>query len=973
MGKPVWVTKSGNLGTIQEQTFYQLTMEAYDPDGTDVTYKVIAGNLPPGLVMYETGELQGQPKELYYIRGVPFDVKQDVTSTFCCRATSGTGQLTDRTFSITVTGEDPPEIITPSQQLATVLSGDYISIQLEVIDLDNEPVSWAVVAGELPKGVTLDTSTGLLSGYVYPETPLVIANLEGWSSEAAWEAYPWDFNTVGISKAYQFDVQATDGKTFDGARYSIFVIAHDSLTGDDDSLLADHGLIVTGDVTDKHRPVLLTPPTDLGIYTHDNYFAYKFEGLDFDDDEISFSLLLAVNLGYDNEINGFASTLYDPANFQLPPGLVLNTETGWLYGQIPTQISGQRDYTFAVSVYKTNYTEYTSDLTFFNMTIVNDLKYVVQWVTARDLGSIESGTPSEKYVLATNPIGRNLQYSLVFDDDVNTSLPQGLKLNPDGLIVGRPSFELTSFDAGSTTFDRDVRDLGFITEELTMDRSFTFKVKATDSSGELLSYRTFTLKVEPSSYQPYETLYLKSQSGIEDRNTLLQLLDDTDLIPAVSLYRQSDPYFGKARDLRLMLLSGITASSADEYVTAMATNHYRKLLRFGDYKTARALNDDGSVAYEVVYIEVIDDLSFDDKTAPPSINLSGKITKDTLVDTLKVSMDNELLTMDGSGDKIIYPNSLLNMRRILTSKLGLTLKEPLPRWMTSKQLDGRILGWTPSAVIAYLKPGESNKVVFNLNRQSNVDLKLISFDLDRYILDNNMSRNYDTTTDSYEDSFQTFFDKFLPPIFDPAGTADFAVDFPFSSIDGLTQSYVEDVLQGLDGIIDVYEGKRIIFVTQENYPGYILENDGWVRNLNSWQDGTGWDESVHGWDHYEIIPGYIDALDGSTINQRSAIWLITRDSFGLFRLTVDTLIEDGETVQVRYGVKYGGFILRYGPIPLFFQGETVPKYSKFQAVDFTVETTFDNNKTKFINSITVYQDPDAGDKYLEFPRENIWV
>lgn len=974
MGKPIWVTRAGDLGTIQEQTFYELQMQATDPDAGSVSYKIVAGQLPPGLILSETGKIKGQAKDLYFVQGIPFEVKQDVTSTFCVRATSSSNnKITDRTFSLTVTGQDTPEIITPSKELARVLSGDYIEVQLEAVDVDKEPITWSVSSGELPPGISLDPNTGLLSGYVRPETRLVTSSFEGWSSDARWDFYPWDYSTVSVSKSYQFTVQATDGKTIDGAVYSIFVVARDSLTADLDTLDADHQLLVTADLTNKHSPVLLTKSTDLGTYTHDNYFAYQFSGIDFDNDAISYSLLVSTNVGFDNENNGFDSTLLDAGDFMLPPGLALNTETGWLCGQIPSLVAGQTDYTFAVQVYKTDYPEYKSKLTYFTMTIVNDLKYVISWSTASDLGSITAGTISEKFVSASNAIGRKLIYSVVYDDDSSSRLPQGLRLDSNGLIVGRASFEITGFDKGALTFDRDVRQLGALVNETTVDREYTFKVKASDASGELVSYRTFKLKIDIGSYQPYETLYLKAQTTIDDKQLLQQILDNSDIIPDSVLYRRSDPYFGKSKDIRMLLLSGINASSGTEYVQAMATNHYRKVLRFGDYKIARALNDDGSVAYEVVYVDIIDDLSSGSISVPPSINLNGKIKRNTHVDAVNVSMDNLLLTMDGSGDKIIYPNSLLNMRRILISKLTQAVKEPLPRWMTSKQQDGRILGWTPAAVLAYVQPGEAARVAFNLRQATDIDLKLLSYDLDRYILDNNMSRNYNTETNSYNESTQTTFDALVSPLLGPVATADFAVSVPFSSIDGLDSAYIDTVLGGLDGTIDVYDGKKIVFAIQENFPGVILENDGWVRNLNSWDDGIGWDDPVNGYDHYEIIPGYEQARDGSTINQRSAVWLITEDSTGVLRLTVDTLIDDGDAVQILYGALYGGYILQYGPIPLFFQGDTVPRYTKFEEVQRSQETTFDNQKTRFISNITVYEDPDIGDKYLAFPRNNVWV
>jgi len=974
MGKPLWKTKAGNLGTIQEQTFYQLQMEATDPDGGDVEYAIVAGSLPPGLVMYENGSIIGNPKELYYLRGVPQDVSEDVTSTFCCRATSSsTNQITDRTFSITVTGEDPPVITTPDQELARVLDGEFFSYQLEAIDLDNEPISWAITAGELPGGLTLDTNTGIISGYVQPEVNLKVEANVGWSSEGRWEEFPWDFGSSFISKSYQFEVQATDGKSYDGARYTIYVYAHGNMRADNGDITTDDDEFLTADLETKHTPVLLTRPADLGVYAADNYFAYRFEAKDFDDDIVNFTLLVAVNVGYDNSINGFDSTLFDAGDFELPPGLTLNTETGWLYGQIPSQVLGQIDYKFALRVYKRDYPDYISGLTYFTMTLVNDLRYFISWDTPSDLGELKTGSISEKYVSASNGLGRNLIYTLVYDDDVDTKLPQGLSLNSDGLIVGRPSFEITAYDKGQTTFDVNVRQLGVLIGQTTFDREYVFKVKASDSNGELVAYRTFKLTLAPDGYGPYESLYLKSQPGLEDKEIVRQAISNTDVIPNEILYRNSDPYFGRSRDLRMLLLSGIKASTMSQYIQAMSTNHYRKKFRFSNFKVARALNDDQSVAYEVVYAEILDDQMENLNTSAPSmIDFTGRIKRDTTVDTSKMIVDTNLSSLDGRTDKIVYPSSLINMRNKMIEDLSLSVLEPLPRWMTSKQEDGRIIGWVPAVVLAYVKPGEGDKVAFNIER-NNSNINLVSFEVDRYILDNNLSKHYDATSGTYDESLVTTFDSELGLFEEPVGIVDFAVSSPFNQIDGLTQSFVENVLGGLDGIIDTYEGKKIIFALQENYPGYILdENQGWTRNLNSWDD-AGWEDTVNGWDHYEVIPGYIDSFDNSTVNQRSGIWEITKDSSNLFRLNLITVVDAGETVQVKYGVRYGGFIMQYGPLPKFDVGETVPRYEKYQPVQPGSATTFDNNMTRFINNISIYQDPDADDKYLAFPRENIWA
>ena len=41
MAKPVWATVAGNLGTIEEGVFYNLNIEASDPDGGELEYKII--------------------------------------------------------------------------------------------------------------------------------------------------------------------------------------------------------------------------------------------------------------------------------------------------------------------------------------------------------------------------------------------------------------------------------------------------------------------------------------------------------------------------------------------------------------------------------------------------------------------------------------------------------------------------------------------------------------------------------------------------------------------------------------------------------------------------------------------------------------------------------------------------------------------------------------------------------------------
>lgn len=1040
MASPVWKTKKGNLGTIQEQEFYELLLNAIDPDGGNIEYKIISGSLPPGLILDSTGNISGFPKDRYSVVGVPFDVSEDVTSTFCCRATSvSTNQISDRTFSITVTGQDAPEIITPDQLLTTVFDGSFVNIQLTAIDLDNEPISWSIASGELPTGLSLDSKTGIISGFVEPAVLVTVGERLGWSSVAGWDEDPWDNNARAISKTYEFKISVTDGKSTDIASYSIFVISRDSTTTDNDSIIIDPTSdIISADSTSKHIPVILTPSGDIGVYSHDNYFAYQFKAKDFDNDAIEFSLLIGENIGFDNEINGFDSTLLDFGDYELPPGLTLSTETGWLYGYIPAGSPAQREYTFGVQVYKKDYPEYISEIVRFTITIVGNINYFVQWQTDSDLGEIYTGDISELSVQATNILERELFFTL----EPGGRLPQGLRLLSNGLISGRPSFEITSFDAGTLTFDKNVREMGQLLPETTIDRKFTFNVRAADREGYIVAFKQFTITLVPGEYAPYESLYLRAYPGLEDKEIFESIVFNNEIIPDSMVYRLDDPYFGKQRNINMLLISGLNAKSASEYVQAMAINHYRKKLALGSTKVAQALDDNGQVKYEVVYLAVYDQ----NIDAPNSIDLRKKITRNITTDN-NIKIDSNYMNVN-MYDRTVYPNGLRAMRKQIRDSIGYVDREILPSWMTSKQKDGRITYWLPGAVIAYVKPGFGEQVKFYIDRIIDLDFKDISFEVDRYIWDNNLSNNFDISTGTFTSSQVTTFDEDIRTgsddlifvengdgssvVFDLGFTissglvkveiekyvllsdsslvltrsildsdeygingtivtfseapsdgaviyitytssqileVDAALSVPFNKIDGMLPANI-DAIGGFDGIIQNYIGKKVIFARQEQYPGFIEPEDGWIRNITLWDDGE-W--GVSEFDDYEIIPGYTSSLDGSTLNQRSGIWLVTQDTSGKIRLIFDQEVMLNQRVQVKTGALFGGKILRFGPLINFDIGETVPKFNQAGVINQGNATTFDGGYTRFITGISEYAEPDQGDKYLIFPRTNIFA
>ncbi len=1051
MAAPVWKTPKGNLGTIQEQEFYELNLECIIPNdiNPDLSYKVIAGSLPPGIVLNETtGNINGRPKDLYRFRGVPFDVSEDVTSVFCVRVINNqTNQVADRTFSLTVTGQDAPTIISNVEELGKVFDGSFAQFQITAIDLDREPLTYYISSGELPPGLALDKNTGIISGFVRPTGFLEFGELVGWSTEAGWDENPWDFVSRAISKRFEFSVSVSDGKEAVSRKFNIYVISKDSLSADNNFINVNgYYDLVTADLDIKRNPVLLTPSTNLGTFAHDNYFALRFEAIDFDDDLVSYSLLISENIGFDNEINGFDSTLLDFGNFEIPPGLTLSEETGWLYGYIPVLLPVQKEYQFGVRVYKRNYPEYTSRITNFRLTIVGDLRFVIDWKSPEDLGSIVAGDISELGIEATNTFNKQLYYKLEIGS--NSRLPQGLRLLENGLIVGRSSFEVTSFDKATLTFDKNIREYGQLLQETTLDTEYNFTVRVSDIDNNISALKTFKIKLLAQYNQPYESLYLRAYPGIEDKQLYKQVVYNSDIIPNEFVYRNGDPYFGKQINLDVLVISGIIPSSGSEYMEAMAINHYRKKLLIGEPQIARALDENGDVKYEVLYIPMRDD----NGPTAKSLDLRNKINRTVTIDSEKPNIDLNYFTVN-SYDRIIYPNALNSMRSQIKDTLGYVDREVLPLWMTSKQENGTIPYWNPAMVLTYLKPGKGKQVKFLLSRLFEFDLKDISFEVDRYIWDCNLSKNYDTVNNTFLESSLTTFDadirqgsdllnysfacdgstvefdaqinieegnvevilekyisindsslvldksiqiedidfyrdNTLIVFFEPPDEnttvilkytrselleVDYALTIPFNSIDGMTRDYVDDI-GGLDSSITVYDEKLVIFARQEQYPGYIGQEDGWIQNFNMWDDGNFWDDPELGFDEYRVVPGYDENQADSDINnERAGIWRIEQNENGILRFNFVQSVALQQRILVKFGNLYGGKIVRYGPVIRFDIGETVPSYTVIAETIRGNETIFDGSSTRFVESISIYQGPDEGDKYLAFPRVNIFA
>jgi hypothetical protein len=177
---------------------------------------------------------------------------------------------------------------------------------------------------------------------------------------------------------------------------------------------------------------------------------------------------------------------------------------------------------------------------------------------------------------------------------------------------------------------------------------------------------------------------------------------------------------------------GLTASTIADYYAALYENHYWKNLVLGSIEVAQATDAAGNVIYEVVYSKVIDDL----------VNNQGESVGKEVVLPFAINPG------DSTEINTVFPNSLQDMRTQVIDTVG-QISNILPQWMISKQKDGRVLGFTPAWVIAYLKPGQGERVAYYIRTQFGQQLNLVDFEVDRYELDRLLTKNWDPVTQSW--------------------------------------------------------------------------------------------------------------------------------------------------------------------------------------------------------------------------------
>lgn len=673
---PSFSIPAGSIATLLDSVWTELPITFNNPiTDNPVTIRKIAGILPPGLEINEYGLIRG------YAAPPTLDTSIETVVTSVIATSEAGDTLTCLSTSEVLPGRP---VIFSGTVIGGIIAGKTYYVR-EVLGGTTFTVSYTSGGSAVP---LVDSV-----GYMTATFPSI---------------------SVGqpTNKSYSFTLKLESPLGTDTQLYSIEVINQNTPVNQGGPGYPPNNRVPTILNTRPETYLLDTDPINYGYYVippnsqGETYSPaeYAYIGKAASDNKVNFRIL-----GHDFDGNDLT---YNFSN--LPLGLTGDPVTGWVSGNPIISNTSISEFNFSVYVSKVIHPDIVSATFNFSFVVRNDILGDITWVTPEDMGIIYNGTTSMMQLQAASDVP--LSYRLT-----TGILPPNLTLLPNGELAGVVSFQP----------DNSVAQPGTSTD-------FTFTVQAYSEQFPIVnSYRTFTLSVYQLFANPFETLYCKCTPSIPDRNLLKTLLENDDLIPPDYLYRSGDPNFGKATSVSYQHAYGIYANDLAAYTEAISKqNHYWRSVTLGEIRTAVARDElTGEILYEVVYSYVHDNLVNYGKEDTTSLVQQTNIVMPNGVSVSKEvywprriplflgpwydSSTDIYASYEGKNSppptyytsltpgyaRLLYPNSLPNMRQQVADTLGQEQNYLLlPTWMTSQQLNGSTLGYTPAWVIAYCKP-----------------------------------------------------------------------------------------------------------------------------------------------------------------------------------------------------------------------------------------------------------------------------
>ena len=730
---PVWSTPSSNLGTIKALSYSTLQVKATDSDGAPrpLTYSIVHGLFPTGMFIDPlTGEIYGIPENI--------DNKEE-TFIFGVRV-SDYEDFVDRTFSIAVTRiNKSPVWVTSAGSLGSTLNiGESFAYQLNAVDPnENDVLTYSVIsititpvgfdnntttfdtittvfsdpvaaASLLPDGVYLNSSTGLLYGAIENITTdttfTFIIRVDDSASNVGEELYADREFSISATSETLFVNQAPVWTTAAGSltsgtenvHYYYQLLAEDTDGPQNLKYLLVSGTLPNGLALNVDSGIISGFPNDVdlidnistftislsdGVLTSDRIFSINIVDTTVDNlDPVwvtesgtlgtyneSTAMVYALNA---NDPDGDSLTYSDPTN-SLPTGLSITTD-GVINGITPSVVIDQ-DFNFNITVDDGNGGVVARS---FSISVVDVPNIAPVWSTATDLGTHTEGLLVPISLIATDADSGPL--ALTYTDTSGSAthlaaapvgatltLPPGLSLSSSGVLSG------TSVVSGNTTF--------------------SFEVTVSDGEASipeqfLIIVNEAVIGAANSELVVAVTGGFKSEFITWNANSLIR--DD-------EIYQIDDPEFGRATESIIPIMNNIYTTSILTIFNTFGVHHDRFDVLAGVPERAIVRDVDDNIIYEVIYLSIVDfqaGSSFDiiddyANRSPDPLTLSQK--------TISKNFDHLRQELD------VLANN-----------------DTLPDWMLSEQTLGdstSILGYTPSMIIAYVKPNIGSTVIDRIN------------------------------------------------------------------------------------------------------------------------------------------------------------------------------------------------------------------------------------------------------------------
>ena len=788
LSAPIWVTPAGNIVTAVENTSFVYTLST---TGTSpVTYYLISGTLPPGIVLDST---QGQ------IYGLTAEIPIETTYSFTIRAVNTVG-FTDRFFTIIVT--NIPIIWHYPPNLGTILQNSFFSILLSVVDPGNiNPIAYELSEGALPPGLTLSGS-GLLSGYIGTVV------------------------TSGTNIVYNFSITANT-PTPTTQNFTLTVTSIGSPTPQWNTIGAyqlsvsqgvaggDVGNILNGIPYSFQLESVVPYPGGPGItYTLTSGvlptgISLSSSGL------LSGTLVSAAELIYpfavtiSDGINSAVRTFYIKTNYITADAIYWLLNSSLIPGNLNDLVAGQSgQFLYNGNTYQITKTKFTttfdqvmlnnivnngniplSNIVLVTQTTVGmynlynyrgeNIYEILELATIAptngdyifNLGFISIGSTSSLSILATTPEFW-VRYTIL-----SGSLPAGLNMDP---VSGEIQGQVLEQALGAYTFTVEAYNY-------TSTQTVTFSISVIDN----VNFRENKLTVRIDSYDKLKWLQLSN----------------IDLIPINKVFRIGDENFGKKSKPEINLLSDVNTTTPDT-IFDLLQNEISTCLTPHTFLATPVIDGTGTVICEAVILSFVDafngtTISYTDPItnlviSPGSMSamrqllIDNNIAQETFENwmnfyfTTNISKNSFILT--GSlpslitGDRIIFLNQILPTPfendvvyfAIPISATEIYLAASLIDALAgtfilfdinaSVNLSGTFAHYFPGTPIAFMKTGTAGEVAAAYNtRANNTPFGYYTLEINNELLDVFFQTHYGHGLVTGQAIM--FTEDFIPPVF----------------------------------------------------------------------------------------------------------------------------------------------------------------------------------------------------------------